>query len=80
VHELQGVLQRLHKERILSVLVEGGAQIIQSFLKSALWDEARIIVSDNSMVSGLKAPEIFGVPVKQQRSASDTIYWYNNNS
>jgi diaminohydroxyphosphoribosylaminopyrimidine deaminase/5-amino-6-(5-phosphoribosylamino)uracil reductase len=78
VHDLCRVLQRLYEKRILSVLVEGGSQVIQSFLKSSLWDEARIIVSDNSLVSGLKAPEISGVPVKQQRSASDTIYWHNN--
>ena len=78
VHDLCRVLQRLYEERILSVLVEGGSQVIQSFLKSSLWDEARIIVSDKDLFTGLKAPEISGASVKQQRSASDTIYWYNN--
>jgi diaminohydroxyphosphoribosylaminopyrimidine deaminase/5-amino-6-(5-phosphoribosylamino)uracil reductase len=80
VHDLDGVLRRLHAENILSVLVEGGAHVLRSFLECGLWDEARVIVSDNSLGSGLKAPSISRVPSKEQRSSSDRIYYYNNKS
>jgi diaminohydroxyphosphoribosylaminopyrimidine deaminase/5-amino-6-(5-phosphoribosylamino)uracil reductase len=80
VHDLRCVLHRLYEERILSVLVEGGASILQSFLQSSLWDEARVIVSHDSLISGLKAPTIPEVTARIERSDADTIYWCNNNS
>jgi diaminohydroxyphosphoribosylaminopyrimidine deaminase/5-amino-6-(5-phosphoribosylamino)uracil reductase len=80
VHDLHGVLRRLHEENIMSVLVEGGARVLHSFLECGLWDEARVIVSDNSLGSGLKAPSISRVPTTEQRSSTDRIYYYYNKS
>ena len=80
VHDLHGVLRRLHEENILSVLVEGGAHVLRSFLESGLWDEARVIMSDNSLGSGLKAPSIAQLPSTEQRSSADCIYYYYNKS
>ncbi len=36
------LLARLYAEGITSVLVEGGAQMLQSFIDSGLWDQARV--------------------------------------
>ena len=80
VHDLDGVLRRLHAENILSVLVEGGAHVLRSFLECGLWDEARVIVSDNSLGSGLKSPSISRVPTTEQRSSTDRIHYYYNKS
>jgi diaminohydroxyphosphoribosylaminopyrimidine deaminase/5-amino-6-(5-phosphoribosylamino)uracil reductase len=80
VHDLRRVLHRLYEEKIASVLVEGGAGILKSFLESALWDEARVIVSDHSLSAGLKAPTISNAPTKIERSVTDTIHWFSNNS
>jgi diaminohydroxyphosphoribosylaminopyrimidine deaminase/5-amino-6-(5-phosphoribosylamino)uracil reductase len=41
-----------------SLLVEGGAQTLQSFIDADLWDEAYIERSDIVLGSGIKAPEI----------------------
>ena len=41
-----------------SLLVEGGAQTLQSFLDADLWDEVFIEQSEIVLGDGIKAPEI----------------------
>lgn len=63
---------------IQSVLVEGGAQLLQSFIDAGLWDEARIIKNSKLKIqNGLNAP-IFknALEVFSQRNLSDTITIY----
>ena len=50
------LLTRLHKNGIGSVLVEGGSKLINRFLETNLWDEARVSVSDKTFGSGILAP------------------------
>jgi diaminohydroxyphosphoribosylaminopyrimidine deaminase/5-amino-6-(5-phosphoribosylamino)uracil reductase len=52
------ILNELYKRNIQSVLVEGGAQLINSFIENGLWDEARIITDEMKIGNGVKAPEI----------------------
>lgn len=80
VHDVSLVLSRLHREHVMSILVEGGASILKSFLASGLWDEARIITSDNPIGSGLSAPAISGTWTNVLRSATDTVGFYHNKS
>jgi len=42
---LGDMMQYLHKEKIQSVLIEGGTQTVQSFIYAGLWDEARIFTA-----------------------------------
>ncbi len=39
--ELSQILADLHRRKIQSVLVEGGAQVLRSFIEAGLWDEIR---------------------------------------
>ncbi|NEN24968.1 bifunctional diaminohydroxyphosphoribosylaminopyrimidine deaminase/5-amino-6-(5-phosphoribosylamino)uracil reductase RibD [Cryomorpha ignava] len=55
---LENALSDLSEKGISSVLVEGGAETLNTFIANNLWDEARIIQSENRLDSGLKAPEI----------------------
>jgi diaminohydroxyphosphoribosylaminopyrimidine deaminase/5-amino-6-(5-phosphoribosylamino)uracil reductase len=80
VHEISSALSPLHRENILSVLVEGGAGVLQSFLESGLWDEARIIVSEQALGSGLASPVISMAASYEEQSATDTIRYYFNKS
>jgi diaminohydroxyphosphoribosylaminopyrimidine deaminase/5-amino-6-(5-phosphoribosylamino)uracil reductase len=50
---LKKILQRLAKRGITSVLVEGGANVHEQFLRSGLWDELRLFIAPN--VIGAKA-------------------------
>jgi diaminohydroxyphosphoribosylaminopyrimidine deaminase/5-amino-6-(5-phosphoribosylamino)uracil reductase len=54
---VQQILHALYQLRIQSVLVEGGAKLLQSFIDEGLWDEARIITNtDLHIENGLAAP------------------------
>lgn len=54
VHQVEHALYQL---KILSVLVEGGAKVLQSFIDEDMWDEIRVIKNDTLVVkNGLAAP------------------------
>ncbi len=55
---LEQILEILFRKEIQSVFVEGGKMLIESFLKSNLWDEARIFIGNINFQSGLEAPEM----------------------
>ncbi len=55
---LQNVLIDLHKRKVLSLLVEGGAKTLQSFIDQKLWDEILIFKSSDLLIDGLEAPEL----------------------
>lgn len=50
----------LYANQIQSILVEGGAQTLQTFIDADLWDEARIFTGTNYFNEGLVAPKISG--------------------
>lgn len=52
------VLDKLYDAKILSLMVEGGAQLLQSFIEQNLWDEARIFITASVLKEGLKAPSL----------------------
>lgn len=45
---------------VQSVLIEGGAQVLNHFISTGLWDEARIFYGNTRFIEGIKAPEISG--------------------
>lgn len=47
----------LWKRGIQSLLIEGGKSLIESYIKSGLWDEARVYIGNKRFGSGIKAPE-----------------------
>ncbi len=68
----------LHKYNVLSVLVEGGAQTLQSFIDLGLWDEARMFTGTSSFKKGLAAPRLSGKLVASKNIGSDTLNIYYN--
>ncbi len=66
-------LQQLYELKIQSVIVEGGRKTLQRFIDSGLWDEARILIGDQLWKSGVKAPELVGVCVKEEIIHQNTI-------
>lgn len=57
---LPGLLQRLFEEGKQSLIVEGGAAVLRSFIALGLWDEMRIFQSDESFEQGIAAPQVWG--------------------
>lgn len=74
VNDPDAVAQVLYEENISSVIVEGGAETLQRFIDSELWDEALILQSPNSLHQGTKAPNIPQLPESVREFFSDKIY------
>lgn len=55
-HLLSALLQHLYQSQVLSLIVEGGAQLFQGFIAQGLWDEARVFVTPDVLQDGLAAP------------------------
>lgn len=55
------IVYQLYLQDIQSVIIEGGAQTLSSFIASGLWDEARIFTGMSTLKHGIKSPDIKGV-------------------
>jgi diaminohydroxyphosphoribosylaminopyrimidine deaminase / 5-amino-6-(5-phosphoribosylamino)uracil reductase len=72
---VQHVVKDLHKLKIQSVIVEGGAQTLQLFIDAGLWDEARIFTSTRTFQHGINAPTISGKTDFTQDVIGDELRW-----
>ena len=75
---LQSIMEELHRRDIQSVIVEGGKQLLESFIKDDFWDEARILIGDKKYTEGLKAPTILHSPIHEFTVGSDQVKLYQN--
>jgi len=55
------VAEYLYHEGIQSLFIEGGAKVLNHFISTGLWDEARIFTGMSHFNGGVKAPSIEGV-------------------
>lgn len=55
---LDDILGDLYQRGIQSLLVEGGAQLLQSFVDAGLWDEARVETAPFALHSGVASPTL----------------------
>jgi diaminohydroxyphosphoribosylaminopyrimidine deaminase/5-amino-6-(5-phosphoribosylamino)uracil reductase len=72
------IVETCHNEGIRSLLVEGGAKLHEYFIRSGLWDEARVIVGPSTLDQGLLAPEIDHAIHSEESSGKDIIRYYHN--
>jgi diaminohydroxyphosphoribosylaminopyrimidine deaminase/5-amino-6-(5-phosphoribosylamino)uracil reductase len=54
------ILERLYDEKIYSLLIEGGARLLASFIEKEMWDEAYVEIARKPLHAGVKAPAIQG--------------------
>lgn len=56
-YDLPEILKSLHSFGLMSILVEGGSKLLQSFINNNIWDEARIITNTElHLFSGIASP------------------------
>ena len=77
---LVAVLAELHRRKVRSVLVEGGAELLGHFIKSGLWDEAREIVGNVLFAQGTPAPRLAALPQHTIVSDIDRIHCYTRSA
>jgi len=68
----------LYNHEIQSVIIEGGAQTLQTFIDENLWDEAYIFVGKTNFENGLKSPELKKTPNEIRKISDDTLKIYVN--
>lgn len=75
---VQRICDVLYQLNIQSVLIEGGARLLQSFIYAGKFDEARIITSSMRVNNGIAAPVTRNLQLKETlQLQSDTISFYN---
>ena len=70
------ILSELHSQNIQTLLVEGGTQLLNSFINANLWDEARVETSAITLGSGVAAPQLSLTPHKQVQAETSVICYY----
>ncbi|MFV0564539.1 MAG: bifunctional diaminohydroxyphosphoribosylaminopyrimidine deaminase/5-amino-6-(5-phosphoribosylamino)uracil reductase RibD [Flavobacteriaceae bacterium] len=68
----------LHQHHINSVIVEGGAKTLQTFIDENLWDEARIFSNNIKFNEGVEAPAFSGTLISESTILNDTLKTYTN--
>ncbi len=67
------ICKRLHQHQVQSVIIEGGALTLKTFIDSGLWDEARIFRGAVNFKKGIKAPAIEGHEVENRMLDQDQL-------
>ncbi|MFT6828147.1 MAG: diaminohydroxyphosphoribosylaminopyrimidine deaminase [Roseivirga sp.] len=75
---LESLLSDLHQRKIQSLFVEGGSQLLNSFLDLGLWDEARVFESETTFGEGIAAPKIKITQSNQIQLKEDVLRIYSN--
>lgn len=77
---VEQIMHAAYELNIQSILVEGGARLLQSFIDAGYWDEARVITNEALKVAdGLSAPLLTSpVEIRSEKIINDTIRYYSN--
>jgi len=73
---IEAMLQALFHHKIQSVIVEGGAQLLQSFIDAGVWDDAGVFIGSQSIGSGVRAPVLQQSYYKQETWGNSQLLLY----
>jgi diaminohydroxyphosphoribosylaminopyrimidine deaminase/5-amino-6-(5-phosphoribosylamino)uracil reductase len=76
----QYILFQLYLQDIQSVIIEGGAHTLNTFIDAGLWDEARIFTGPTALGHGIVAPSITGIAGEEVLSGTDRLKILYNKS
>ena len=72
------IFDECYKMNIQSLIIEGGSQLLNTFIYSENWDEARVFKGNISFGDGIKAPVIKQKPVHSTKLMQSTLSYYRN--
>lgn len=76
---LRELLEGLYSDfGYISVLVEGGAGVLNEFINSGLWDEAFVELAPQAVAGRVKAPVLPTLPSSAAQYGRNTIFHYLN--
>lgn len=76
---IQSICNKLFRHNINSVIIEGGAQTLQLFIDSGIWDEARVFIGKSLFNEGIKAPKLICKSNALTQINDDTLKIYVQN-
>jgi len=68
----------LVKYKLLSIIIEGGATILQHFIDQNFWDEARVFIGAKNFKKGIKAPVIGKTGMFMERLGDSNVFLFVN--
>jgi len=71
-------IQYLKSKNISSVLIEGGAKTLNTFLKENIWDEIKVFKSNTEIKEGIKAPNLELLKTSEKLIMGDKLISYVN--
>lgn len=77
---IQNLLKIAFSNRIMTMIIEGGAYTIQQFIDKNLWDEARVLTGSRILHNGIQAPDIAGIESNRLKIGGDQLTILKNNS
>tara|TARA_R110002096_G_scaffold72174_4_gene172191 strand:- start:39505 stop:40587 length:1083 start_codon:yes stop_codon:yes gene_type:complete len=75
---VQSVVDYCVQENILSLIIEGGAGVLNQFIAANVWDEARIFVGNQEFEEGIEAPILTGDLQYHGNLEQDQLFIYRN--
>jgi diaminohydroxyphosphoribosylaminopyrimidine deaminase / 5-amino-6-(5-phosphoribosylamino)uracil reductase len=70
------ICEVLYKHKIQSVIVEGGAMTLNTFINAGLWDEARVFTGKENLQTGIAAPKLTQTASETIQVGDDTLKTY----
>ena len=64
--DINEILKDLYDRKIQSLIVEGGAKLLNNFIQENLWDEARVFTGRVQFGNGISAPKLVGARVEEE--------------
>jgi diaminohydroxyphosphoribosylaminopyrimidine deaminase/5-amino-6-(5-phosphoribosylamino)uracil reductase len=75
---LDELMDELYKREVQSLIVEGGTQLLESFIGRDLWDEARVFTGNKKFYKGVNAPHFEFPPISEDFLDKDRLGFYRN--
>jgi diaminohydroxyphosphoribosylaminopyrimidine deaminase / 5-amino-6-(5-phosphoribosylamino)uracil reductase len=72
------VLKEFYRRKILSVIVEGGKTLLESFIHSGLWDEAHVFIGNKFFFKGIQSPRMTAKIMESESLDSDWLKVFCN--
>ena len=79
-NSIKEILHSLYARQVQSVIVEGGARLLESIIEKNLWDEARVFTADKYLVRGIGSPVLSAGQVSEEIIEGDALAVFRNTS
>jgi diaminohydroxyphosphoribosylaminopyrimidine deaminase/5-amino-6-(5-phosphoribosylamino)uracil reductase len=70
----------LYQKNVQSIIIEGGAKLLQTYIDAEVWDEARVITNQTLVIeNGIASPNFENTTFfKQEKIENDLIQYFSN--